>query len=87
MSNGTNSIMPCQIKAKIVVTMVGLPFRGKSLAAHKISRNLFWKGEDARGMCENIKKSFFENLVENFSKLKIFFKIEIVPPLTSRTTL
>lgn len=49
MSNGANSIMPCQIKAPLVVTMVGLPFRGKSLAAHKISRNLFWKGEDVKG--------------------------------------
>lgn len=51
MSNGStsNSIMPCQIKAPLVVTIVGLPFRGKSLAAHKISRNLFWKGEDVRG--------------------------------------
>lgn len=54
MSNGSlsndSSSAPCQIKAPLVVTISGLPCRGKSLAAHKISRNLFWKGEDVKGM-------------------------------------
>jgi 6-phosphofructo-2-kinase / fructose-2,6-biphosphatase 3 len=45
----SNSITPCQIKAPLIVTIVGLPFRGKSLAAHKICRNLFWKGENVKG--------------------------------------
>ena len=50
MSSATNfTITPCQIKAPLVVIIVGLPFRGKSFAAHKISRNLFWKGEDVKG--------------------------------------
>lgn len=54
MSNGSlindiSSAAPCQIKAPLVVTISGLPCRGKSLAAHKISRNLFWKGEDVKG--------------------------------------
>jgi 6-phosphofructo-2-kinase/fructose-2,6-biphosphatase len=44
-----NFVKPCQLKAPLVVTIVGLPFRGKSLAAHKISRNLFWKGENVKG--------------------------------------
>ena len=35
--------------APLVVTIVGPACRGKSLAAHKISRNLFWKGEDVKG--------------------------------------
>lgn len=52
-SNGTvgifSSATPCQIKAPLVVTIVGQPFRGKSLAARKISRNLFWKGENVKG--------------------------------------
>jgi hypothetical protein len=49
MSSATNfTITPCQIKAPLVVIIVGLPFRGKSFAAHKISRNLFWKGEDVK---------------------------------------
>ncbi|KAG5674337.1 hypothetical protein PVAND_004312 [Polypedilum vanderplanki] len=43
-----NFVKPCQLKAPLVVTIVGLPFRGKSLAAHKISRNLFWKGEKVK---------------------------------------
>lgn len=52
MSNGTTTVpvtTPCCIKAPLVVTIVGSPCRGKSLAAHKISRNLFWKGEDVKG--------------------------------------
>jgi DNA polymerase III delta prime subunit len=49
MSNQSASSSPCQIKAPLVVTIVGPPCRGKSLAAHKISRNLFWKGENVKG--------------------------------------
>lgn len=52
MSNGiTNNVTssPCLIRAPLVVTIVGSACRGKSLAAHKISRNLIWKGEDAKG--------------------------------------
>ena len=51
MSNGITNSTPCQIKAPLVVTIVGLGCRGKSLAAHKISRNLIWKGEDVKGEC------------------------------------
>ena len=50
LSNDISSAAPCQIKAPLVVTISGLPCRGKSLAAHKISRNLFWKGEDVKGI-------------------------------------
>lgn len=50
MSNGMAlKTTPCQIKAPMVVTIVGQPFRGKSLSARKISRNLFWKGEAVKG--------------------------------------
>lgn len=49
MTNCAENSNPCQIKAPLVVTIVGPTCRGKSLAAHKISRNLFWKGEDVRG--------------------------------------
>lgn len=51
MSNGMKQVMtsPCPIKAPLVVTIVGLPCRGKSFAARKIARNLFWKGEQVKG--------------------------------------
>lgn len=39
---------PCPLRAPLVVTFVGLPCRGKSLAAHKISRHLSWRGESAK---------------------------------------
>ncbi|XP_055714090.1 6-phosphofructo-2-kinase/fructose-2,6-bisphosphatase-like isoform X2 [Phlebotomus papatasi] len=42
------SIMPCVLSAPLVVTLVGLPCRGKSFAAHRISRHLNWKGESAK---------------------------------------
>lgn len=44
-----NSIAPCPLRAPLVVILVGLPCRGKSLAAHKIARHLCWKGEYAKG--------------------------------------
>lgn len=44
-----NSITPCPLRAPLVVVFVGLPCRGKSLAAHKIARHLCWKGEYAKG--------------------------------------
>lgn len=54
MSNGmkqtvTMMTSPCPIKAPLVVTIIGLPCRGKSFSARKIARNLFWKGEQAKG--------------------------------------
>lgn len=55
LSNGV-PVTPCAIKAPLVVTIVGPPCRGKSLAAHKISRNLFWKGEDVKGILYNFNK-------------------------------
>ncbi|XP_055684944.1 6-phosphofructo-2-kinase/fructose-2,6-bisphosphatase-like isoform X2 [Lutzomyia longipalpis] len=42
------STMPCVLSAPLVVTLVGLPCRGKSFAAHRISRHLNWKGESAK---------------------------------------
>lgn len=42
-------IAPCPLRAPLVVIVVGLPLRGKSLAAHKIARHLCWKGERAKG--------------------------------------
>jgi hypothetical protein len=72
LSTDVSSAAPCQIKAPLVVTISGPPCRGKSLAAHKISRNLFWKGEDVKGeafygLC---LKSFLLN-VEPFSVFKV----------------
>lgn len=49
-----NSIAPCPLRAPLVVIFVGLPCRGKSLAAHKIARHLCWKGEYAKGICCSI---------------------------------
>ncbi|XP_031622908.1 6-phosphofructo-2-kinase/fructose-2,6-bisphosphatase-like isoform X2 [Contarinia nasturtii] len=43
-----NPITPCPLRAPLVVIIVGLPCRGKSLAAHKIARHLCWKGEYAK---------------------------------------
>lgn len=40
---------PCPIRAPLVVVIVGQPCRGKSLAAHKVVRQLNWKGEAAKG--------------------------------------
>ncbi|GAB0091336.1 6-phosphofructo-2-kinase [Sergentomyia squamirostris] len=40
--------MPCVLSAPLVVTLVGLPCRGKSYAAHRIARHLNWKGESAK---------------------------------------
>lgn len=37
------------------MTFVGAPCYGKSLAAHKISRNLFWKGEDVKGRLKDVR--------------------------------
>ncbi|XP_063698393.1 6-phosphofructo-2-kinase/fructose-2,6-bisphosphatase-like [Culicoides brevitarsis] len=39
---------PCPIRAPLVVVVVGQPCRGKSLAAHKVARQLNWKGEAAK---------------------------------------
>lgn len=39
---------PCPIGAPLVVTIVGLPCRGKSLAAHKVARHLNWRGHSAK---------------------------------------
>lgn len=52
MSNGIGinvTTTPCPLRAPLVVTIVGLPCRGKSLAANKIARHLCWKGEKAKG--------------------------------------
>lgn len=40
---------PCPLRAPLVVTIVGLPCRGKSMAAMRIARHLSWKGEYAKG--------------------------------------
>jgi hypothetical protein len=75
MSNGAamfSSTTPCQIKAPLVVTFVGQPFRGKSLAARKISRNLFWKGENVKG--EN--STPFVSIIFKSSFLILVFQVE-----------
>ncbi|XP_055375535.1 6-phosphofructo-2-kinase/fructose-2,6-bisphosphatase-like isoform X2 [Condylostylus longicornis] len=41
-------VAPCPLRAPLVVTIVGLPCRGKSFAAHKVARLLNWKGEMAK---------------------------------------
>lgn len=51
LNTGFPGEVPCALRAPLVVTFVGLPCRGKSLAAHKIARHLNWKGESAKGMC------------------------------------
>ncbi|KAL5279286.1 hypothetical protein ACFFRR_003708 [Megaselia abdita] len=43
-----HSQTPCPLRAPLVVTIVGLPCRGKSFAAHKVARHLCWKGELAK---------------------------------------
>lgn len=45
---GSNT-RPCPLRAPLVVTIVGLPCRGKSMAAMRIARHLSWKGEYAKG--------------------------------------
>jgi hypothetical protein len=60
------AITPCALKAPILVTIVGEPHRGKSLAAHKISRNLKWKGEAPKGL-------YFLFLSSNFLYLIVYF--------------
>ncbi|XP_037037653.1 6-phosphofructo-2-kinase/fructose-2,6-bisphosphatase-like isoform X1 [Bradysia coprophila] len=41
----SHTITPCPLKAPLVVTIVGLPCRGKSMAAKRIARHLTWRGE------------------------------------------
>ncbi|XP_055644354.1 6-phosphofructo-2-kinase/fructose-2,6-bisphosphatase 1-like isoform X2 [Toxorhynchites rutilus septentrionalis] len=41
-------VKPCPLRAPLVVTVVGLPCRGKSLASHKVARHLSWRGESAK---------------------------------------
>lgn len=53
-----NIIAPCPLRAPLVVIIVGLPLRGKSLAAHKIARHLCWKGERAKGTFLNLFSCF-----------------------------
>lgn len=66
-SNGSTisgpAVTPCAIKAPIVVLIVGEPHRGKSLAAHKIARNLKWKGEAPNG-------EFFYSFLNNLNSWK-----------------
>lgn len=40
---------PCPLSAPLIVTFVGLPCSGKSLAAHRVARHLSWRGEEAKG--------------------------------------
>ncbi|XP_055836460.1 6-phosphofructo-2-kinase/fructose-2,6-bisphosphatase-like isoform X1 [Episyrphus balteatus] len=46
--NFVKTVTPCPLRAPLVVSIVGLPCRGKSFAAHKIARHLSWKGELAK---------------------------------------
>lgn len=65
MSNGTKqmtTLSPCPIKAPLIVTIIGLPCRGKSFAARKISRNLFWKGEQVKGKVNNYQSQLELNV-------------------------
>lgn len=56
---------PCPIRAPLVVVIVGQPCRGKSLAAHKVARQLCWKGEKAKGKKSSIQKKFFLHTTHN----------------------
>ncbi|XP_053697113.1 6-phosphofructo-2-kinase/fructose-2,6-bisphosphatase 1-like isoform X1 [Sabethes cyaneus] len=60
---------PCPLRAPLVVTIVGLPCRGKSLAAHKIARHLNWQGENAKVF--NVEG---EATPENLVEISLFFK-------------
>ena len=42
------SSTPCLLSAPLIVTFVGLPCSGKSLAAHRVARHLCWRGELAQ---------------------------------------
>lgn len=43
-----SGLKPCPLRAPLVVTTVGLPCRGKSLASHKVARHLNWRGESVK---------------------------------------
>lgn len=43
-----SGLKPCPLRAPLVVTTVGLPCRGKSLASHKVARHLNWRGESSK---------------------------------------
>lgn len=47
-AKSNSGLKPCPLRAPLVVTTVGLPCRGKSLASHKVARHLSWRGESAK---------------------------------------
>lgn len=57
-----HNVTPCPLRAPLVVTFVGLPCRGKSLAAHKIARHLCWRGESAKGMYQEFRNVRITNV-------------------------
>lgn len=64
-----SSVKPCPLRAPLVVTIVGLPCRGKSLASHKVARHLSWRGESAKVFTVE------ENATnETLREISLFFK-------------
>lgn len=60
---------PCPIGAPLVVTIVGLPCRGKSLAAHKVARHLNWRGHSAKVF--NVESAA---TADTLREISLFFK-------------
>ncbi|XP_050085919.1 6-phosphofructo-2-kinase/fructose-2,6-bisphosphatase-like isoform X2 [Anopheles aquasalis] len=60
---------PCQLRAPLVVTIVGLPCRGKSLASHKVARHLSWRGESAKVFTVDKNAT-----AETLRDISVFFK-------------
>nr|XP_040239996.2 6-phosphofructo-2-kinase/fructose-2,6-bisphosphatase-like isoform X2 [Anopheles coluzzii] len=68
-TSSSSTVKPCPLRAPLVVTVVGLPCRGKSLAAHKVARHLSWRGESAKVFTVD------ENATnETLSEISLFFK-------------
>uniref|UniRef100_A0A182ULG0 Uncharacterized protein n=1 Tax=Anopheles melas TaxID=34690 RepID=A0A182ULG0_9DIPT len=65
-TNGSSTVKPCPLRAPLVVTVVGLPCRGKSLAAHKVARHLSWRGESAKG--EFLARRYRNSRIQPFHK-------------------
>lgn len=65
-TSSSSTVKPCPLRAPLVVTVVGLPCRGKSLAAHKVARHLSWRGESAKG--EFLARRYRKSRIQPFRK-------------------
>lgn len=64
-----SGLKPCPLRAPLVVTTVGLPCRGKSLASHKVARHLNWRGESSKVF--NVESNA---TVDTLHGISLFFK-------------